>query len=171
VTIRTLAEVRARCRVDPITHCWHWLGGFSAGAPRMHGVDLDHADKRCMPGPRAVWYIAHNEPLRGRLVYRACMCTDCVCPAHLRTAFTKAEIGEHMRRVGNRKGTSIEQRRANVILAQQARGIVATAPEIVAAIRAAPAALTHTALAARHGLAVQTVHRIRRGLSHRGLLA
>lgn len=167
----TLADVRERCRIDPITHCWHWLCSVTAnGTPKMYALDLDRVDKRVMPAHRAVWMIAHGEAPGPRLVFRACCRNTCVNPAHLRTAYTRAEIGEHWRRTGALVGVATEQRRANVRIAQAAQGIVLTDPEVVRAIRAAPESVTGRALARLHGMAEQTVSRIRRGESHRHLL-
>jgi hypothetical protein len=167
----TLADVRARCRIDQSSHCWHWLGAMTAnGTPRMYALDLDRCDKRVMPAHRAVWMIAHGESPGARLVYRACCRNTCVNPAHLRLAYTRAEIGAHWRRSGALRGVATEQRRANIAIAQAAQGIVLTAPEVVRAIRAAPAHVTGLELAALHGIASQTVSRIRRGESHRQVL-
>lgn len=168
---RTLDDVRERCRVDEQTGCWHWLGAVTAnGTPRMYAVDLDRGDKRVMPAHRAVWMIWTNGLPGPRLIYRTCFVHDCVNPAHLNTAASRAEIGARLRASGKRKGTSLEQRRASVAKAMLASGITPTAEHVVRAIRAEPAETTCTKLAARYGMAVQTVSRIRRGESHRHLL-
>lgn len=167
----TLADVRERCSVDPATGCWHWLGTMTKrGSPRIYAVDLDRSDKRVMPATRAVWMLAFGTAPGRLMIYRSCFVADCVNPQHLRPAESKAQIGAKLRASGKRKGTSLEQRRASVAKAMAAQGIVPTAPAVVLAIRAEPAGVTGMQLAAKYGLAAQTVSRIRRGQSHRHLL-
>ena len=168
----TVAALRARCTVDGATHCWLWQGACSTdGSPRLHTFDHARGDKRSMSGPKAVWNIAHAEaPPLGKLVFRGCGQRACLNPAHLRLARTKAEIGEHWRRAGWRVGTALEARRANVRLAQAAAGVVPTDPAVVRAVRAAPQTVSSVELARLHGIAPQTVSRIRRGKSHRDLI-
>ena len=170
--MNSIEEVRANCVIDPVTHCWLWQGPVvkRGGGPRIYAVDLDAVTKRVMPGTRAVWYLAHNEPLNGRMVFRSCQVMTCLCPAHLKTAWTKAEIGTHQRRLGSRKGTHVALRRAAIKLAMAANGITPTPEPIVRAVYAAPPEVTHTSLAKQYGIALNTVSRIRRGLSHRELL-
>lgn len=162
--IITISDLRARCRVDPASHCWHWLGATSKGNPRIHTLDYARAEKRTMSGPLAAWHIAHGEapPAWAPLVYRGCMVRDCLNPAHLRLARDLAEIGVHQRRVGNRKGTCLEARRTNIARAIAARGTAVTPDDVVRAIRSAPATTTNRELSKRYGVREQTVSRIRR---------
>jgi len=168
MSILTIEDLKSRSVRDPVTHCWHWQGAFSAGNPRIWTLDHERIEKRSMSGPKAVWNIAHGKPPMDRLVFRACGCKECVNPAHLKTAKDKAEIGEHIRRAGFRKGTATEARRANALKAIEAMGIVPTAPDVVIAVRAATG--TGIAIAAQFGLSHQTVSKIRRGESHKHLL-
>ena len=124
-----------------------------------------------MSGPKGLWNIAHGQaPRKGWLVFRSCVCADCMNPAHLSQARTKRDIFEHIARSGRWKGASTEQRRANVRLAQQANGVVPTPEPIVRAIRAADPAISNQALAEIYGLSRTTVSGIRLGKSHRHLL-
>ena len=153
---------------EPGDACWHWLGAMSGdGRPRIWTVDYDRADKRSMSGAKAVFYIAHRCALGDRLAYRCCFTADCVNPDHIRTAADKAEIGRVMTAAGFRRGTSLEQRRANIAKAHAASGCIPTDREIVLAIRKAPPAITGRALSVIHGISQQTVSRIRRCESHR----
>lgn len=173
MSILTTADVLARCKVDPASHCWIWQGAASSdGVPRIHTLDYARAEKRTMSGPLAVWHIAHCAPPRpGHLVYRGCQNRLCLNPAHLRQAADKAAIGLHIRRLGSRKGKCTETRIANLRRAQIAAGAIPTPPEVVLAIRAVPRAeATNRDLARRHGIAEQTVSRIRRGDSFKHLL-
>lgn len=174
MSILTIADVRARCTIVEATRCWLWQGALSTdGVPRIHTIDYGRAEKRAMSGPLAVWHIAHNHPpLPGHLVYRACQNRLCLNPVHLREAASKAAIGEHIRRLGSRKGTCTAVRLANLRLAQIANGSRATPDEVVLAIAAVPRAdATNLALAQRFDVDVQTVSRIRRGESYRHLTA
>ncbi len=172
MSLLRIEEVRARCNMDRVTHCWVWTGATSSdGVPRIHTFDHARLEKRTMSGPMAVWNIAHGEaPRQGHMVMRCCGRKLCLNPAHLRQFRDKAEMGLHIRRAGWRKGTAMESRRANVKLAQAAAGTVATPPDVVLAIRAEPAQTTNKALGERYGISHQTVSRIRLGQSHRHLM-
>lgn len=163
--LATVADVRARCIVDPVTGCWNWQGGTSLhGDPRLWAFCHRKGDKRCMTGPLAMWNIAHGaSPTPGYLVFRRCVNMLCLNPVHLGTAKTKADIGLHIQRAGTRKGTCLEQRRANLAKAQAVTGHTATAPEKVARIRSADKSETCLALAAELGISKSAVSRIRRG--------
>lgn len=170
--ITSIAELRARCCVDPSTHCWNWTGGLNtSGVPRVYGIDYAIGDKRVMVGTQAVWNLAHQEaPPRGNLVMRACGNRLCLNPAHLRLMRSKAEMGEHVRRAGYLKGTAVESRRANLAKARAAAGVVPTPDERVRAIRAADASTTNRALARQLGVTESTVSAIRLGHRHKGVI-
>ena len=172
--VNSIAVLKERCAVDPVTHCWNWLGGNAT----PHGNDMpvlwafDHArgEKRTMTGPLAVWNIAHGEaPHPGQLVFRCCGNGLCLNPAHLRRANSRAEIGLHQRRSGSRKGTAVAARTENLRRAWAVRGIVPTEQATVSAVRAAGPEITGRALAQLHGISEKTVSRIRRGQSHKGV--
>lgn len=169
--ITKIADLRARSTVDPVTGCWHWQGAKSTdGTPRIHAFDHDRGEKLTLSGPKAVWNIAHGESPAPGLAFRACVCTDCVNPVHMRKAQDKAEIGLHIRRSGRRKGTAVEARRVNIAKAQVATGRVPTPTEKVLAIRSAPETVTNRSLARQLALSEQVVSKIRRGQAHRHLL-
>ena len=172
MTLFTLEQVRALCIVDKDTGCWNYQGAVGATG-RFYFFTLDYGvtEKRTMQAPRAVWHIAHQEaPRAGWIVYRRCVNQRCLCPVHLGQARNGAEIGQHIALSGKRKGTFIESRRANLLLALAGSGIKPTSPEIVRACRAAGPEVSGRALAALHGIAQQTVSRIRRGDSHQGIV-
>lgn len=171
--ILTVDALRARCTIDHATHCWLWQGALSTdGVPRLHTLDYDRGEKRTMSGPKAAWYIANGTrlPEWAQLVYRGCLHDQCLNPVHLRLARDRVDIGLHIRLNGKRKGTHMEQRRANVAKAQIASGHAPTPAEVVTAIRLAPKDVSSLQLSRQHGIAHQTVSRIRRGESHRHLL-
>jgi hypothetical protein len=168
----TVQQLKARCIVDPATHCWLWQGACSVvdGTPRLYTFDHARGEKRTISGPLGAWNIAHQAaPLPGYYVFRACGHRLCLNPAHLREMRDQAQIGRHIAASGRRKGIRSEACRAAAAKGRAARGIVDTPPEVVRAIRAAPADVTGRALAKLHGLNPSTVSSIRRGLSHRDM--
>jgi hypothetical protein len=166
--VLTVADLYSRCEVDRITGCWHWKGAVSSdGCPRIWTLDYRRVEKRSMSGPLAVWNIAHKAaPTDGFLVFRRCQTTDCCCPVHLGLARSKAEIGTHVKRMGNRKGTCLPQRRANIAKAIEALGIKVTPSHVVQAIRLAGPEVSNIQLAEEHGIKHTTVSKIRRGDRH-----
>ena len=162
--IATVDDLRARSAIDPRTHCWHWQHARGPdGMPRIWTFDRRSGAKACLTGPMAAWQIAHDAPpTRGHLPYRVCGHRDCVNPAHLRLAANRAELGQHIARSGRLRGNSTEQRRANLVLARAAAGIVTTSTDVVDAIRAAPKHITSAELARDLGMWPQTVWRLRR---------
>ena len=117
--IFTSSDLRAWCDVNHDTGCWIWQGGLSGGAPRIWTFDHELGEKHTMSGPKAAWNIAYQAaPRKGCLVYRRCMVTLCLFPAHLSQARNRKEIGKHIRLIGVQKGTFIEQRRANLVKAR-----------------------------------------------------
>lgn len=168
--IATLADIKARSAVDPVTHCWHWQCAKSRdGTPRMHVFDHLVGDKRVLSGPAGVWNLAHGGSPWPKLVYRCCGTKDCVNPAHMRLAADKAELGLHIARSGRRKGTALESRRANIRKAHDVTGRHATPDEVAAAILSASRSVTGRALAKHYGISEQVVSRIRTGQSHQHL--
>ena len=167
--VTSIAQLRERCSVDPVSGCWNWLGGYNGLSliPRLWVYDYDRHDKASVSGPRAAWMLAHESaPLPGYLVFRACGNRRCLCPVHLREG-KKADLGASLRRSGRLQGTAVEARRANQKLAMAAAGLTPTSPDVVRAIRAAPSDVMLSSLAKLHGISPQTVSRIRRGESHR----
>ena len=164
--IATISDIKVRCIVDGATHCWIWQGGTSGpkGLPAIHTFDHARGEKRVMPGPLAVWNIAHQAAPVMPFVYRACQCRLCLNPAHLREARTQTEIGLHIRRAGTRKGKNREQIIANSVRGRAAMGIVTVPDSIVQAIRAADARTTGNALAEMYQVSRSVVSRVRRGV-------
>jgi len=170
--IATIEDLRARCKVDPVTHCWEWTGAHSGanGLPALHAFCHERGEKRTMTGPRAAWNIAFGEaPGRDEWIFRGCCNNLCLNPAHLRRAKSPADVGLHQRRSGSRRGTAMDARRSNIAKAWERNGITPTPAGVVQQIRNAPATVTGIELAAQFGLAMSTVSKIRRGESHKGV--
>ena len=168
-SVLTVEDLRANSDVDPVTACWHWRGGKSEGQPRIWTLDYERIEKRSMSGPRAVWNIAHQcAPLRGYLVMRACLTTDCVNPVHHKEFATKAEVGAHIARSGALKGKGVAAKLANLEKARAAQGQIQTPVETVLRIRSMSG--TTKEIAEALGMKPKTVWKIRAGKSHRHVL-
>lgn len=173
--ITSIAALRERCKVDPVSLCWEWQGATRGGSrpvarlfPVVYAYDHATGEKRGMSGPAAAWNIAHGEaPRPGHRVFRACGNCLCLNPVHLRQARNAAEIGQHQRRSGTLRGKNVEQHRASLAKARAAQGIVSTPIEIVRAIRSADASITGRELARRFGMSDSAVSRIRLGQTHK----
>ena len=165
-----VASLKARCSVDPRTHCWLWQRAVDdRGHPRIHTIDYARQTKRVQSGPRAAWQIAHQAELEPwALVFRACGVRLCLNPAHLRLANCKRDISAHHQRAGFLCGRGDPA--DNLAAARKgwaAQGRAETPEAVVREIRAAPQTVTGRALAWKFALHEQTVSRIRRGESHK----
>lgn len=168
MSILTVADLKANSRHDPATQCWHWLRGKTVdGYPAMHTLCHRTLEKRTMVGTKGVWNIAHGLIPQGAIVYRLCGCRDCVQPAHMALAYTRAEVGRATRRSGHLKGTHLEVRRAALVLAHQAQDKLLVPDDVVRQIRASTASLN--ALCTQLGLPRSTVCNIRSGRRRAGV--
>lgn len=103
--IRTLADLKLRCYLDPDSHCWEWRGAVqtrSTGAqePRVWLAD----ERRCETIPRASWLLSGKPVPSGRwCCWRRCRNDKCGNPAHLMVG-TKAQWGEWAAGLGYLQG-------------------------------------------------------------------
>lgn len=166
--VATVDDIRERSRIDPATHCWHWLGATSRGKPVMYTLDPDRIEKRVMHGTRAVWCIAHGRsPLPGYLVVRSCNVLDCVAPAHMLEVRGRGGVTQRLARAGLLRGRNVEQKRAAAAKGRALKGVTDLQPEQVRQIRALLAAGAVQAEVARGmGLARGVVNRIALGQSY-----
>lgn len=106
--IRTPADLKLRCIVDPDTACWHWRGAR----------DLNNRPSFWFPPLRAVasigvacsFWKTGARPAKGAMWHSFCNTTDCANPAH--------------RRAGNRSTQmlSLKMVRSPLVRARQAAG-------------------------------------------------
>ena len=104
--IRTVADLRERCRIDETTGCWHWGLAVVHGKPKVHFTAPDTGVRTSMHGQRAAVYLRDRvAPAKGILVWRkdSCHSRDCVNPAHA-VMGTPAEHGAYVRRTGMMRG-------------------------------------------------------------------
>lgn len=100
--IRTIEDMRQRCRVDSDTGCWHWGLGFSCGSPKIHFVTPDTKRERGMRGRRVALYLKRGRDLPKKHVAfpgDGCRSADCVNPSHC-TSGNRFALGEYLRRMG-----------------------------------------------------------------------
>jgi hypothetical protein len=171
--VATIADLRARSIVDPITHCWIWQAAKIKGSPRIWTLHLDDMEKRVLSGPRATWYIAHGTNLGSRVAYMACWNPACVCPVHVRACNSHSELNRLAGKGGvfKRSGAAFAANVANAAKARAAAGHRDTPPEVVQAVRqAAGPGTTQRAIARSLNLSNTVVSRILRGETHRHLL-
>lgn len=146
--IRTITDLRDRCRVDEHTGCWHWGLVVSQGSPRVHFVAPDTGKRITTRGRRAALYLKRGRDLRDgmRAIPAAgCKSDDCCNPAHARAAST-ADVGRYMKQSGKSKTM-----RKKIAARQVARTTRAKLdPEKAREIRASSE--TTTALAKRYNV-------------------
>lgn len=100
--IRTVEDLRQRCRVDDQTGCWHWGLAIVQGMPSVHFLTPDTAKRVKMRGRRAALYLQRGKDLpRGHVAFAqlCCHADDCVNPGHSRSGNRMAH-GEWMRKTG-----------------------------------------------------------------------
>lgn len=101
--IRTVEDLRQRCRVDDDTGCWHW--GLSKGDDGRIWCHFRHDGKQIKTtGRRAALLLAGKTIAPKHVVFptRACTSDDCVNPEHCRSS-TRANHGQYMRATGRAK--------------------------------------------------------------------
>ena len=156
--VRTLEDLRGRCRIDDETGCWMWAGGASGKQPRVWCFDPTAGKFKSIPAARAAWILGGDSPVAGRVVYHA-RCTNwlCVNPAHLAVG-TKAEEGAHLRKHGTLRGDPARSA-ANAASVRRHRSKLT--PELVREIRASTE--KGVSIASRLGIAHGIVSNVRLG--------
>lgn len=92
--VHRLADLRARCDVDPVLGCWHWQGHLGTPGSRTGSsyrfpqvgiarLVLCNPKRITMNARRAAWLLAGNEAPEGHPVYRCCAGGElCINPKH-----------------------------------------------------------------------------------------
>jgi hypothetical protein len=150
--IRTLEDVRARCRVDEDSDCWIWLAGLNNRRfPSVYVPEFPSPSHRTSIGA-ALWFVQTGERLQGRY-FATCGRVDCCNPAHRsrecpsRPAgpLRRARISEGKRRTSKIPEQDVEFIRSSSVPAQT--------------------------LAAQYGARVDYIARIRSGVARRPVAA
>mgnify|MGYP000031032974 CR=1 FL=1 len=175
MSMLTIADLRRHSTVDEATGCWHYKpprSGTVGKELRIYTIDYDRNEKRVISGPKSVWYIAHQQPLRGHKAMHSCQSHDCVNPVHVRRALNFAEIGLHVARSGKRRNVArTPAQLAHCAEMRRLTGRTDTPPDVVRRIRSAPKEVTGRALAAETGLSPQSISRIRNGRYYKDVTA
>lgn len=157
----SLEDLRARCRIDAHTECWHWSLHIERGSA-MVWVRLAGGPPHKHRGRRAALMLSRGEDLpSGHLAWARSNCHshDCVNPAHAISG-TKAEWGAELARRGLVKNIPAKVR------ASRQTGLKrrALTPEQVQEVKHSPE--TNKALAARYGVSFQLISEVRRGIRY-----
>lgn len=157
--IRTLADLRGRCRVDSITACWLWVGALNDdGWPVARFPAGVLRESACVMNPRrAGWLLAGNSLESGQMVMRCCDEPMCVNPEHAKTG-TRGDVN---RQAGKRGSYSTPERLAHLTRARLKQA--ATLDQVGAAEQAFEAGASLEDAAKAAGLHPDTVRRIRDG--------
>lgn len=159
--IRTIEDIRKRCRVDSDTGCWHWALCLMEGrTPRLFYVGPEPGAKGISTtGRRAAAHLSRGKPLqRDEVVFPVptCRSPDCVNPRHFIIG-TKKDEGSMLKKSGRLKGNprniAANRRivRVRAKLTPEMREIIKTSTE------------SSTALGKRFGVRPNTVWECRIG--------
>ena len=158
--IRTVEDLRQRCRIDPDTGCWHWGLAIVQGYPKVHFVTPE-GKRVSMRGRRAALYLRRGRDLpKGKMAFPAdqCRAVDCVNPAHARFG-DRLVHGEYLKRTG--KAKSPRKTAANKAIARAKRAKITS--EQAAEIRHSEESTY--ALARKYGIAQSAIWSIKKGRS------
>jgi hypothetical protein len=105
--IKTLEDIRQRCRIDQDSKCWDWGGGItvirgSEVAYLHYSPDGTKETRKQMPAGRAAWIASGRKAEKGQVVYRCCNTKLCCNPAHMKCG-TKKEAGAFLSESGKFK--------------------------------------------------------------------
>jgi len=80
--IRSVEDLRLRCRIDSDTGCWHWSLSITQGSPKVHFV-LDGM-RMAARGRRAAVLLSGRPIPKDHIAFAAkhCKSDDCVNPEH-----------------------------------------------------------------------------------------
>lgn len=109
--VRSLADLKDRCRIDDETGCWLWTlavcvarGGVVPMAHIPAGVFAPVPKGGTMPAPRLAWLMSGQKLQPGQVVWRQ-VCTGgrCIRPDHCRTG-TRTEMHAAVAATGRNRG-------------------------------------------------------------------
>lgn len=162
--VRSIADVRERCAMDPDGGCWHLRTGHGKPLRRDRAHKIWIHGRGCVSAPRAVWELAHERPMpKGRRAVRMCESYDCANPEHIR-ALRHSDAQRHI--IGGWHDMT-PGRRAQLVRMQRARRRFT--PEQVAEIRLST--VSAAALARKLGCAPEQVRDVRNGKTYRDPVA
>lgn len=152
--IRTIEDLRQRCRVDDLSGCWHWSLCITQGMPKVHFVL--NGKRGCSRGRKAALLLSGKEVKPGHVVFaiRKCTSDDCVNPEHSRSDNRKNH-GSYLRASGKAKTPAKSAAARENILHHRAKITMEKAREIRASTE------TQAALAKQYGIAQSAIWSIK----------
>lgn len=159
--IRTVEDLRCRCRMNEETGCWHWGMAICDGAPTVHFVDQNGVRRKAR-GRRASLLISGRVIPKGHTAFAKAICKsdDCVNPEHSRSG-TRDEAGAHIAKSGIWKNNP-NKMAAIRELSKKKRKLT---PEAANEIRLSD--LTHKELSEAHGISRYAIWCIKQGRSYK----
>lgn len=154
--IRTVEDLRIRCRIDDETGCWLWGGASQDGAGMTWLPSLNTVRVISF----AALYLTDRTPKPGHVSYMKCRNKMCCNPEHA-TSGTRKEASMHLAVVGHFKNNP-KRMAALLAIAKKARALT---DEQAQEIRVS-AELGYQ-IAQRMGVSKSVVSRIRRGEVYR----
>lgn len=162
--IRTVEDMRQRCRMNEVTGCWHWGMACDGATPMVHYVGKDGV-RRKQRGRRAALHLQRGVDLApGQVAFAVdeCRSLDCVNPSHCRSG-SRDDHGEWLARSGLAKNLPAKIAANRAIHAKRRK----LQPEMVTEIRSSP--LTNKQLAQKFGVTEYPIWAARNGVSHRSI--
>lgn len=159
--IRTVEDLRCRCRVDEVTGCWHWSLAIVGGAPSVHWVDADGVRRKAR-GRRASLLIAGRKIAKGHVAFARPVCTsyDCVNPDHSKSG-DRDEEGKAIASSGIWKNSPVKIAAAKAVAKKKRKLTDAQAAEIRSSD------LSGLALSKQYGLSPYAIWCLRSGRSYK----
>jgi hypothetical protein len=159
--IRSIEDVRLRCRIDETTGCWIWGMAYRTypdarrnPEPAVWLADLGI----CVNGKKAVAILGGRAPKKGQVSWSKCLNSRCVNPQHVKVG-SYAERGAYLAKTNVLKGDPAR----SASNAKHRRARSAVTEELAAWIRESPQSGADVCHAT--GFSSSTVSRIRRGES------
>lgn len=159
--IRSLSDLKDRCRVCDETGCWLWAQCMTNGAPKVWLTDKQGTTS--MRGRRAAISLLNGERLPSNLTTfpaACCKSSECVNPEHVRVGDRK-KAGAALAKSGRLKGVPTK----TIAAKKTAAKLRKLTDEAVADIRSSGDSLA--VLSARHGVAQNTIWVCRIGRSYK----
>lgn len=159
--IRSVADLRSRCRVDEVSGCWHWGMAIVDGAPTVHWVDAAGVRRKAR-GRRASLLIAGRVIPKGHVAFAKATCKsdDCVNPDHSRSG-NRDEEGAAITKSGIWKNSPTKIAAAKAVARKKRKLTDAQAAEIRCSD------LSDQALSKVYGLSTYAIWSLRSGRSYK----
>lgn len=160
--IRSLADLRSRCYIDPDTECWHCRTTLRFGVPNFR-LRMPDGTMPVVSGRRGVMLLLTSFRMPASHVAFArpgCTAIDCVNPDHT-TSGTRKALGDAMRR----RGSTAPKPDRLVAITRNARARASTKLSIDKAREIRASDKTSDELSEQYGVPASNIRAIRRGVA------